>query len=177
MSHFKKGDRVAFHFDRSIVGTVAKANKSETRVLWDDGIETPIDPLELIHAVEGRGTLAKESAAAPTESPSEETIMNQSTDRKPAAQLPQLPAGFRRVAIPNELDEPHGVEEYEIRGPETAKGNISVESSWSESGGVEFYVTNTSQADDGIFTREELDTLHGLINEVTGQIDKAATNG
>lgn len=85
MSNFKRGDRVAFHFDKSTVGTVTRADKSETRVLWADGIETPVDPLELIHAEKDRSISDQESAAAPTESPSKETIIIQSTDRAQCA--------------------------------------------------------------------------------------------
>lgn len=172
MSNFKRGDRVAFHFDKSTVGTVTRANKSETRVLWADGIETPVDPLELIHAEKDRSISDQESAAAPTESPSKETIIIQSTDLKPAAQRPQFPAGFRAVAILS-LDEPHRVEEYEIRGPEATSRNITVQSFWSEPGGVEFHVTNSRHADNGIFTREELDVLPGLIVQVTQSLDIA----
>ena len=65
MSRFKRGDSVAFHFDKSTVGTVTRANKSEIRVLWADGIETPVDPLELIHAEKDRSISDQESAAAP----------------------------------------------------------------------------------------------------------------
>lgn len=173
MSRFKRGDHVAQHFDKSTIGTVTRVSKGKIHVLWADGIETPVDPLELIHAEKDRSTLAKESAAAPTETTSKETIIIQSTDHKPTA---QLPAGFKAVAILNNRDEPYGIEDYEYIGPEATNGNITVESFWFPSEGIEFHVTNHRHADNGIFTREELDVLSGLMAEVTKQIDKAAAN-
>ena len=65
---FKRGDRVAFDFDRLCTGTVQSSTKSALRVRWDDsGLITPADPQELVHATaqkEGRSTLAKEHATA-----------------------------------------------------------------------------------------------------------------
>ncbi|MGO2067889.1 hypothetical protein [Glutamicibacter arilaitensis] len=54
MSHhtFAKGDRVAFSFDKSTIGTVTRSTKAETRVLWDSGHETPVDPAELVHTTQ-----------------------------------------------------------------------------------------------------------------------------
>lgn len=173
MGRFKRGDRVAFHFDKSTVGTVAKASKSETRVLWADGIETPVDPLELIHAEKDRSISDQESAAAQTETNSnKETIIIQSTDRKPAAERPQIPAGFNWVS---QFDGAEDIGYY--AGPSAKSGTLTVETLWDQKGGLECHVTNTRHADNGIFTREELDTLRGLITEVTERIDKTATHG
>lgn len=69
MNIFKRGDRVAFTFDKSTTGTVTSSRKTVVRVLWDaKGIETPVDPAELIHSPEpkknDRGALAKEHTTA-----------------------------------------------------------------------------------------------------------------
>jgi len=75
---FKRGDLVAH---RLCTGTVQSGTKSALRVRWDDsGLTVPADPQELVHATEqkeGRSTLAKESATALTDNPSEkESVMN-----------------------------------------------------------------------------------------------------
>ncbi|MGO2081653.1 hypothetical protein ACTXM3_15675 [Glutamicibacter arilaitensis] len=69
MNIFKRGDRVAFAFDKSTTGTVTSSRKTVVRVLWDaTGIETPLDPAELIHSPKpkknDRGALAKEHTTA-----------------------------------------------------------------------------------------------------------------
>lgn len=52
MNNFSKNDRVAFTFDKTTVGTVTRSTKAETRVLWDSGHETPVDPAELVHTTQ-----------------------------------------------------------------------------------------------------------------------------
>lgn len=52
MNIFKRGDRVAFAFDKSTAGTVTSSRKTVVRVLWDSDHETPVDPAELIHSPE-----------------------------------------------------------------------------------------------------------------------------
>lgn len=52
MNNFSKNDRVAFAFDKTTIGTVTRCTKAETRVLWDSGHETPVDPAELVHTTQ-----------------------------------------------------------------------------------------------------------------------------
>ncbi|MGO2779712.1 hypothetical protein [Glutamicibacter arilaitensis] len=52
MNNFSKNDRVAFAFDKTTIGTVTRSTKAETRVLWDSGHETPVDPAELVHTTQ-----------------------------------------------------------------------------------------------------------------------------
>lgn len=182
MGRFKRGDRVAYLYGGN--GTVTSQRGNVVRVLWDDGIETPVHVLEICYEADAdrygfpsqkekdRSISDQESAAAPTESPSKETIIIQSTDRKPAAERPQIPAGFDWVS---QFDGAEDIGYY--AGPSAESGTLAVETLWDQEGGIECHVTNTRHADNGIFTREELDTLRGLITEVTEHIDKAATNG
>ncbi|MGP5701492.1 hypothetical protein [Glutamicibacter arilaitensis] len=68
MNTFKRGDYVAFAFDKSATGTITSSRKTVVRVLWDSGHETPVDPAELIHSPDpkknDRDALAKEHVTA-----------------------------------------------------------------------------------------------------------------
>ncbi|MGP5124284.1 hypothetical protein ACTXJU_15590 [Glutamicibacter ardleyensis] len=173
---FRKGNRVAFAFDKSTTGTVTRANKSETRVLWDSGHETPVDPAELIHSPDPKkndrdGHSPKSTVTVnETNHQKEEDSMSKPTERT-IEEARRVPAGFRRVAIANNLDEPFGFEEYQITGPKATSGNVTVESFWSEKDGVEIHVTNNGNPDNGIFTLTELTELSKLISEVLEAVE------
>ncbi|NQD42442.1 hypothetical protein [Glutamicibacter halophytocola] len=87
MNIFKRGDRVAFAFDKSTTGIVTRANKSETRVLWDSGHETPVDPAELIHSRKPKkndrsGDFGEPATANETNTQKERDFMSKTTENE-----------------------------------------------------------------------------------------------
>jgi len=160
MNNFRKGDRVTYKATGD-TGTVISKRGDIVRVQWDDGIETPVHPLELAHTEKDRSSLAKESAAAlPTENPEKESVMTNVIDFN--GHLPTPPAGFT-IGFEDDMD---GQEFMYCTGPKASSGNITVETFWSIPGGIEYNITNARHSDNGIFNEKELIELARLIREV-----------
>lgn len=111
----------------------------------------------------------QESATASTENPIEkESVMTQSIDFNGHVPCtPEPPAVFRAYTVQDTINgEPYGESWTEYLGPEAHHGSVSIESSWSADSGIIHFVSNQSQADNGIFTTDELIDLGRMIREV-----------
>ncbi|WP_413454600.1 hypothetical protein ACLQ8T_10420 [Glutamicibacter sp. FR1] len=81
------------------------------------------------------------------------------------------PAGFTTETETT----PRGEEFFYCAGPKATSGQITVESFWDQPGGISFHITNDRHMDNGIFNREELEAIPGMIKSVLETIDLAHT--
>lgn len=178
---FRKGDRVTYKGTND-TGTVASKRGDTVRVQWDDGIETPVHPLELAHTEKDRSTLAKESAAAlPTENPEKESVMTNITDYATIDLVAEAdrrgvpvpanlrtetpPAGFKLEyhcscgmgCTPEDLNTEENCEiighSYTGPGVYLDSSSVQLNSSWTAKHGITFHLSNYKcQDDDGNWT-------------------------
>lgn len=161
---FRRGDRVTYRANGD-TGTVTSKRGDIVRVKWDDGVETPVHPLELVHKENDRsGDFGESATANETIHHKEEDLMNKTINSDRPEATP--PAGFRLISD-------NGPWHGEYHGPEAHHGNVAVTSQWNHlNRAIEFNVYSTVDGHSN-FDRAELEAIPGMVKSVLESIDLA----
>lgn len=190
MNNFSKNDRVAFTFDKSTVGTVTRSTKAETRVLWDSGHETPVDPAELVHAQSVTPAHSKISEYTTAQLVAEAdrrgvpVPANLRTEPQPAGFKLEYHCACGMGCTPEDLNTEEKCHiighSYDGPGVYLDNSNAQLNSNWTAKHGITFHLSNYKcQDDDGnwtesSWTRDELAQLPAMVTKVLSTIDYAA---